>query len=216
MDCPECGYALSPLDTECLRCRRRREHPGEVPLPQPVIPASPQAVAEKRRTRMIAIAVAALMILLAGAVVQSSLNRVASGGASGGSSGGDLSPFPPDYGKQHVPTRAERQGMDALLDLQTATQVGVSYGDYGNYVIKAKQELRKAQDAAPMAADMSGFWDHLQRGLDGFENANAIWTEHIKSPGSEGSAVFEKRLQGCWSGASANVDLASCYLAKPR
>jgi hypothetical protein len=91
--------------------------------------------------------------------------------------------------------RTEGEALDALRDLQAAVGVGVSYQDYGTYLIEAKQRVERAYRDTPPARSTTDAWSELNMALDDYEFANRIWHERFEGESLRDS-VWEGTLEG--------------------
>jgi len=64
------------------------------------------------------------------------------------------------------------EALDAIKDLQTAVDVGVSYRDYRSYLISAKQKLRRLESKVPTN---SVWWQEITAAMTHYEMASTAW-----------------------------------------
>lgn len=156
---------MGPFDTECERCKRGYQQPlPPIASPEPGEPLQ-QAVdveteppkeelittqARAIRTGQHRYVLIALMLLIIGVGIGFAVTRYTAGAA-------------------------EHKALRAILDLDDAVNVGVSYLTYADYVIKARQAVQQAKREAPAFTQSSKFWTEIAAALDDYEFAQRIW-----------------------------------------
>lgn len=167
MQCPKCGYVMGPFDTECERCKRGYQKPlpptisseSKEPLQQAAEAEAAPSKEEPTATQARAIRARSVRNVLTGLVVLSI---------------GAVSAFV--WTEQRRTDAAEHKATEAMLDLQAAVTVGVSYLTYADYVIKAKQLVLQAKREAPMLRTYTAFWSEVEAALDDYQFAEEAWT----------------------------------------
>jgi hypothetical protein len=82
-----------------------------------------------------------------------------------------------------VDTGSRRQTLEALRDLQAAVNVGVNIGQYGQYVIRAKQEIERIERQVPQQEWGSPFWGEIAAAMDDYEFAHEAWNWKFEDKG---------------------------------
>jgi hypothetical protein len=110
--------------------------------------------------------------------------------------------------------------LKALHKLQAATQVGVSYEQYGTLVIEAKAQVNEANRSLPT----SDLQQQINQAMDAYTDAGQVWSEKLKGHQSfagytEPGISWKKKyslpnddvnaaMQAMWNAADDHVRIA--------
>jgi len=179
VQCPKCGYVMGPFDTECERCKRIGE-PAQARVPQPLSPEVRERIANAFADDEATPPTEDLTATQARAIRARSVRSLSIGLVL--IAVGVISAF---VWTERTADAAEHEALEAMLDLDAAVTVGVSYLTYADYVIKAKQQVQQAHDAASSLAQGRTFWTEVEAALDDYEFAAEAWTWEFKEHDSD-------------------------------
>jgi hypothetical protein len=115
------------------------------------------------------------------------------------------------YRRHQAEVTARRAALAAVMDMDAATQVGVTYMKYTDLLVESNQGLQRARAQSPTNCRGS-FWAELGEAMSCYSQAGQEWRGKIDAddPGSENA--HEEALQEKWAQASLHLMRAQARL----